>query len=169
MYEPRHSRIKTFGRFGYFLCAILVFGSDQASKNAIVASLHHRESLPVIPGFFHLTFIMNSGASFGILQNRRLLFVGMTILVIVFICWAVFFLKGINTSCRLLLGVITGGALGNLADRLQYGAVVDFLDFRGIWSYIFNIADMAVVCGGIALAAFVLFDEWKGGRLSARH
>ena len=147
--------------FVYFLCSLVVFAIDQITKNAVVSMMHLQDSIPVIPGFFHLTFIMNTGASFGILQDMPTLFVVVSSLVIVAMCWIVFFWREVGLGVKCLLGIISGGALGNLCDRLQFNAVVDFIDFRGVWPYIFNIADMAVVCGSLALAFAITRDEWK--------
>ncbi|MCL2120744.1 MAG: signal peptidase II [Clostridiales bacterium] len=169
MYNPRHSRVTSQGRLGYFLSAVVIFAVDQISKDAVLSMMRLGESIPVIPGFFYLTFIMNSGASFGMMSGYNTLFIVVSVLAITFLCWAAFFLKNMSRSIRILLGVISGGALGNLADRLQHDAVVDFLDFRGIWSYIFNVADSAVVCGGTLLALFVLYEEWKDRRKEPKH
>ena len=166
IYNPRHSRIKYDGKLGYYLWTLAVFSADQVSKDAVLSSMRLRQSIPLIPDFFHLTFIVNSGASFGMLQDRTWFFIIMSSLVVVVICWAVFFMKNVSRNARLMLGAVTGGALGNLADRISHGAVVDFLDFRGIWSYVFNIADVAVVCGGISIALLVLADGFiDDGRL----
>jgi len=161
VYVPRHLDAKSDGRFGYFLCAILIFAADQFSKEAVLSSIRLYESVPLIPGFLHLTFIMNTGASFGVLQGRPGLFMIIIPLIIILIAFVVFFSQRISAFVRIVLGVITGGALGNLADRVAYGAVIDFIDFRGIWRYVFNIADMAVVCGSFVLAAVFLYREWK--------
>ncbi|MCL1849451.1 MAG: signal peptidase II [Clostridiales bacterium] len=160
LYNPKHARIKPDGKLGYYLCALGVLTADQMSKDAVLSSMRLHQSIPLIPGFFHFTFIMNSGASFGMLQNQSLLFSAATILVVVVICWSVFFMKNVSRWARIVMGFITGGALGNFADRIQHGAVVDFLDFRGIWVYIFNIADAAVVCGGIVLALMILTETF---------
>ena len=91
-------------------------------------------------------------------------FMIMSGLLLAGICLAAFFQKGIRKPERMLLGLIAGGALGNLTDRiLRSGSVLDFIDFRGIWPYIFNIADMGVVCGGILLALSILLGERKEG------
>jgi len=168
-YVPRHLKQRPDGKFGYFLLAILVFTADQMSKDAVLSSMRLNESIPVIPDFFHLTFILNTGASFGVLQSKPGLFMVIIPLILALIMFVVFFSKRISGFVRLMLGVITGGALGNLADRIQYGAVIDFLDFRGVWRYVFNIADMAVVCGSIILAVIFLFEEWAPIRDKARH
>lgn len=154
------------GKIGFLLGALFVLIADQISKYLVLTRMELYETIPVIPGFFHLTYILNSGASFGMLQQKTLLFILLTSLVILFMIWAVFFWQGLDRPVRILLGLIAGGALGNLADRIRFGAVVDFVDFRGIWPYIFNVADVAVVCGGILLAIIYMYAEWQksGGK-----
>ena len=169
MYEPRHKIKKPEGKLGFFICALSVLAMDQLSKNYILSALSLQESLPLIPDFFHLTYIRNSGVSFGMLQDKAIVFTLASGLVIFCICWAAFFWKGFDRLTRILFGFITGGALGNLADRLRYGAVVDFLDFRGIWPYIFNLADMAVVCGGIILALVIVLSERNAVKEDPKH
>ena len=165
LHEPKHIRKEKSGELGFFLWAVFVYMADRLSKRAVISTIGYRESIPVIPGFFHLTHILNAGASFGILRDRTEILIWATGFVLVLNCWVVFFWKDANRPMRILLGAISGGALGNLADRLIYGAVVDFLDFRGIWAYIFNLADVAVVCGGILLGLLLLLDD----RVELRH
>jgi len=157
------------GALWFFFCAIAVFVIDQICKAAVTANMALYESIPLIQDFFHLTFIFNSGASFGMMKDWTYLFIVTSAAVVLFIVWIVFFWKGIDLTSKVLMGFITGGALGNLADRLRYGAVVDFLDFRGIWPFIFNTADMAVICGGLALALLILIDEWRTGKARPKH
>ena len=171
MSVPKHVKAKNGqdGALLFMLCAIAVYAIDQVCKAMVFTNMMLYESIPLIPGFFHLTFIMNSGASFGILKDWTYLFIATSSAVVLFIVWIVFFWKGIDRASKILMGFIAGGALGNLTDRLRFGAVVDFLDFRGIWSYIFNTADIAVVCGGFMLALLILFDEWQAGNIKPRH
>ena len=159
MFEPRQKRKKKKGEIGFFLWAVSIYTADQISKRAVVGNIGYLSTVPIIPDFFHLTHVLNNGASFGMLQDQATLFIWVSVFVLLFITWAVFFWQGADRYARLLLGMVSGGALGNLADRLQYGAVVDFLDFRGIWPYIFNFADVAVVCGGTLLAIYVIMED----------
>ena len=168
-YVGRHQLRTIRGRLFFLLCAAVVFAVDQISKYAVVSHMVIYETIPVIGGFFHLTYIINYGASFGMLQHQAGLFIGLSILVLLFICWTVFFWTGIDRTTRILLGVVAGGALGNLVDRLRYGSVVDFLDFQGIWSYIFNAADMAVVCGGLILAYMIIMGGGAREKRKPKH
>ena len=103
------------------------------------------DSIAVIPGVFYITYVKNYGAAFGILAHRTGLFVIITVLVVLLI---VYFLRQLPKDQKLLriaLVLQLGGALGNLVDRLLYGFVIDFLDFR-FWP-VFNVADIAIVAG----------------------
>ncbi len=132
---------------------------DQLSKYYISHWLTPNISIAVVPHFFHITFILNAGAAFGILENQRLLF----ILIAVFILSGVgYFYRKIPLSDRLFrfgLGLMAGGAVGNLIDRIATGYVIDFFDFR-IWP-IFNIADIAIVCGVIMMIYTIIFLKKK--------
>ncbi|MHB1419636.1 MAG: signal peptidase II [Bacillota bacterium] len=122
---------------------------DQGSKLVIQSIMRSGESLPVIWGIFHITFIRNTGAAFGVLANRTNLFVAVTILVVLII---LVFYRYVSPEWKLLrigLAMLVGGALGNMLDRIRMGSVVDFLDFR-VWP-VFNVADSFVVIGVILL------------------
>ena len=163
------NRIPLIGKLLFVFCAVGVFAADQISKMAIISSMGVNESIPVLRDFFHLTLIYNTGASFGLLQDKSRIFIVMNVLIIVFISLVVFFSADITVAGRALLGLIAGGAAGNVADRLQYGAVVDFLDFRGIWHYIFNVADMAVVCAGILFALVIILSKEAPAKAKPKH
>jgi len=135
-----------------FLGAFLV---DQASKLLITGTMTLNHSIPVLAGIFHITYIRNPGAAFGIMANRTTVFIAISLLVIAGII--VFYYKqgakrGIIPSS---LGLIAGGALGNLVDRVRFGEVIDFLDFR-VWP-IFNLADSVIVVG----SALLVLAFWR--------
>lgn len=134
---------------------IFVFILDQLIKHVVLGSMHLGESIPIIKGVFHITFVLNPGAAFGMLEHQRWIFIAVALLVVVL---ALVFYKHIQRESlitRIGAGLLLGGALGNLLDRIQSGLVVDFLDFR-IWP-VFNIADIAI-CGG---AAMLILDMWQ--------
>ncbi|MEE0457476.1 MAG: signal peptidase II [Anaerovibrio sp.] len=134
---------------------ILVFILDQLVKHAVLVSMHLGESIPIIKEVFHITFVLNPGAAFGMLEHQRWIFIVVALLVVVL---ALVFYKHIQRESlitRIGAGLLLGGALGNLLDRIQSGLVVDFLDFR-IWP-VFNIADIAI-CGGVAM---LIWDMWQ--------
>jgi len=114
------------------------------------------ESIPIIPPVFYLTYIENPGAAFGVMAHRTGFFIITTFFVIGI---TLFFYRKIvkSTLMQLEIGLIIGGSLGNLADRIRIGQVVDFLDFR-IWP-VFNFADTAIVIGVGLLIWDTLFNS----------
>src|SRR5690554_3301778 len=120
------------------------------------------ESIPLIPNAFHLTYIENPGAAFGLLANQRIFFVIITTVILGVILYFYYNLKGKHFLLRISLGMVVGGAIGNLIDRIRLGAVTDFFDFR-IWP-VFNIADSAIALGMIYIAYQLLFhgEEFDG-------
>ena len=134
---------------------ILVFIIDQLVKHLVVSTMHLGQSLPVIKGIFHITYVLNPGAAFGMLEHQRWFFILVALAAV--LLGAAFYKKLQQESflMRSGAGLLLGGAVGNLADRIQSGLVVDFLDFR-IWP-VFNIADIAICAG----AGILSFDMWQ--------
>lgn len=134
---------------------ILVFIIDQLVKHLVVSTMHLGQSFPVIKGIFHITYVLNPGAAFGMLEHQRWFFILVALAAV--LLGAAFYKKLQQESflMRSGAGLLLGGAVGNLADRIQSGLVVDFLDFR-IWP-VFNIADIAICAG----AGILIFDIWQ--------
>ena len=145
----------------FWLCAAVVLFLDRWTKYLVVENLSLGHSLPLIKDFLHLTYIQNPGAAFGLLANKTWLFMLITILILSVIIYLQYTLGKNNLWLSLAFSLITGGAIGNFMDRWQTGLVVDFIDFRGIWSYIFNVADAAIVIGMVLLAWQILFSDLK--------
>lgn len=139
----------------FFILTILILASDQLAKFIICRNLRLHESIPVIKGFFYLTLVHNRGAAFGILKNHLPFFVFTSIIAIILI------LRSLKDSpsrlYRLSLWLILSGAVGNLIDRMVFGYVIDFLDFR-IWP-VFNIADSAITIGAVLLGWTIIFKK----------
>ena len=127
---------------------------DQATKYWIQSRMAYGESAPVIPNIFHITYILNPGAAFGILENKIWFFVLVAVLLIGGVAYIYPRLPADRPLLKLGAGLLTGGAVGNLIDRIRLGQVVDFFDFR-IWP-IFNVADICIVCGVACLAYYLL-------------
>lgn len=136
---------------------------DQISKVMIDMWMHPGESRPLIPGLLYLTYVKNTGGAFGVLPRSTWIFIvsSLALLSAVFIA---FLVARHNPYARLLfsgtlanlgVGAVVGGALGNLVDRLRFGAVLDFLDFR-VWP-VFNLADIGIVLGVAALGYHFIF------------
>lgn len=143
-----------------FICIILAVctaAADQFFKYLIVSDMFLGQSIPVIPGIFHLTYIQNPGAAFGILANQRWLFVAIAIILIAAAAYFAPQIKRLSFSMRTAIALLVGGAAGNLIDRISIGRVVDYMDFR-IWP-IFNFADVAIVLGCLFIICSLLFSN----------
>lgn len=132
----------------YILLAVLMIVVDQVTKYYVVTHFALGESVPVLDGIFHWTFILNPGAAFGMLEGSRWLFVLIAVIVVA----AIWFLRkeidALGLWARIGAALFAGGAIGNLIDRARQGLVIDFFDFR-IWP-VFNVADIAI-CTGVGL------------------
>jgi signal peptidase II len=137
-----------------WIIALSVVVADRISKWICQTSLQPLGSVPVIKGIFHLTYVENRGAAFGILQNKTWFFIPATLIILVILLYMLIRVKTNSKLMRVSLALIAGGAVGNLIDRIWLGYVVDFLDFR-IWP-VFNIADSSVVVGALILGYLVL-------------
>ncbi len=152
-------------RFSILLgAAAAVLGLDLFTKYLVVAGLDPWQRVEMIPGFFNLVRVHNRGAAFGFMNSMEnggqlWLFGGAAVLAAAII----FFIARTEKSEKPLffasLGLILGGAAGNLVDRIRYGHVVDFLDFYlGSWHWpAFNVADIAICCGVFG----VLLHMWR--------
>jgi len=141
----------------WVIVSILIVAIDQIAKYIVVENIAPGEMIPVIDKFFYLTLHKNPGAAWGILQNSQKLFLIIIPVISIFVLY--FMAKNNNRFLRFSLAFILGGAAGNYIDRLFEGRVTDFLLFY-IGSYpfpIFNAADMAITCGTVLLAVYMLF------------
>jgi signal peptidase II len=133
----------------YWLVLALVLVLDQGSKWWISSTFAPGESQALIDGMLWLTYVHNQGAAFSIMQGKLLFFILASALVVAGISiWAAIYRPG--PWLALITGLLAGGAAGNLLDRIRLSYVIDFLDLH--WWPIFNVADMAIVCGGFLLA-----------------
>ena len=139
----------------FYVMMVLVIVVDQLTKMWATTSLRPWGSVTLIPGFFNLTYVRNSGIAFGMFAGQGLL-VGIFMVVLALI--ALYYLKGLNWAGwepNIVGGALCGGALGNLLDRWRFGSVVDFFDvYVGAYHWpVFNVAD-SLIC--IAVGWIVL-------------
>ncbi|MBI1935683.1 signal peptidase II [Candidatus Woesearchaeota archaeon] len=138
-----------------FLTAILTVLLDQVSKLLTRQLINLNDSIPVIRNFFHMTYITNTGSAFGLFKGYNLFFILFSVAAAFIIIYYIRQIKQNEKLMQFSAGLLLGGTIGNLIDRIAYGAVTDFLDFR-IWP-VFNIADSAVTISVIIL----IFHLWK--------
>lgn len=142
------------------IVAAAVFLADFLSKRYVATHMTPGQSVPVLGPVFHITYVRNAGAAFGLLQHQTLFFIVVSLVVVgLIITYGRAAARG-DAWLGVALGLLLGGALGNLLDRVLYGTVVDFLDFR-VWP-VFNLADSAITVGG-AIFVYLLFTRSKAG------
>ncbi|WP_324823776.1 signal peptidase II [Sinanaerobacter sp. ZZT-01] len=142
----------------YVVIIAAVVALDQVTKYLVQVNMDLNHTIPILDGIFHFTYIHNYGAAFRILENHQIFLLSVTGLVIIgmflYLLWK---RKTGHILFLISVALIIGGGIGNFIDRALQGYVVDFFDFR-IWP-IFNIADIAVVCGCILFSFFILYWE----------
>ena len=134
------------------LVALSIILLDQASKEWVRRAFSLHESVPLVPGFFNLTYIRNTGAAWGLFSGQNL---ALALLALVMLVALVLFRRKLlppGRPHRVALGLLCGGIAGNFFDRLRLDYVTDFLDFYvGTWHWpAFNIAD-AAICIGVGI------------------
>ena len=133
---------------------------DQLVKYVVRNHMYVGESIPVIQGVFHLTYVRNTGAAFNLFEGMSMFLQIVTFFALVFAVW--FMEKHLQRHWTLLLSmilIISGGA-GNLLDRLFLGYVTDLFEFRLIHFPVFNVADIAICVGCFILVLYTfLFDR----------
>lgn len=147
-----------------WLTIIGVWIVDRALKLAIQGHFQPNETMVVIPKVFHLTYVLNPGAAFGLMAGQTWIFIITALVVFAVVILVQFRIPREAWVVRLALGMVGGGALGNLYDRVMIGRVVDYLDFK-IWPFVFNFADSMIVIGvGLLLLSF--YRQESGGKAS---
>jgi signal peptidase II len=146
------------------LVVLVVIVLDQLSKIAILENISHGENLQIIPGFFSLTLTFNPGVAFGMLADvpdglRHLLLSFVILLALLIVLYMLFKDYRENLTGQVALALISGGAIGNIIDRLRFGKVVDFLlvYYRQYQWPAFNIADSAICVGVTILVVLSIF------------
>jgi signal peptidase II len=157
-------------RYGVLMLIVLtVVILDQLTKWQVTSAMRLHESIPVIPDFFSLTYIRNSGAAFGILAGShagfRLVFFGVTSVVALVLLGTIYArLSPADRIGQVSVASVFGGAVGNLIDRIRAGEVIDFLDFSIMGHHwpAFNVADAAITVGVCFLIGHFFTHKDKG-------
>lgn len=139
----------------------IIFIVDQAAKFVSLQYLILNRSVPVIPDFFSLTLVFNTGAAFGIMVNQTAVLAAISIVTIGTLLVFGYIYAAENGLFRIALALVLGGAAGNLFDRLLRGYVIDFLDFyfkQYHWPA-FNIADSSICIGTFLLVLHFLKNK----------
>ncbi|EFA70727.1 signal peptidase II [Cylindrospermopsis raciborskii S07] len=135
----------------FWIAAVIAFALDQLTKLSVVKSFDLHQTLPLLPGVFHLTYVTNTGAAFSLFSGKvewlRWLSLVVSLLLVAIALWGPL----LSIWEQLGYGLILGGAIGNGIDRFILGYVVDFLDFRLFNFPVFNLADSFISIGIVCL------------------
>lgn len=149
----------------YFLATVIIL-IDQVIKVLISLNMKIYESIPVIKNFFYITYVRNDGAAFSILQNKTYLLLLVAFLVLSFILWYINKQEKFSKIEAITFGFLLGGIIGNFMDRLLYGQVIDYLDFK-LFGYdypVFNFADSMIVIGVLILGYMLIRSDVDDSR-----
>ena len=143
------------------IIAVSTFILDQIIKIIIRNTMNIHDQIKIIPNFFSIYYVKNTGAAFSILSNNTTFLI---IISVIFICILNYFIKQekyISKLTSLSYGLILGGIYGNLIDRIIYHSVTDYLSFKFFSYYfpIFNLADISIVIGMIILLGCTIFEK----------
>ena len=141
----------------YALLAAVLVAADQVVKYLVRTYIPLGTSVPFLPGLVDLTYVQNTGAAFSILSDHTWVLTLISAVVSVVIAAAL--LRGVvrHPFGVTSLTMVLAGAVGNLIDRALFGFVTDMFDLQFMTFAVFNVADICVVCGGIAFCVYFLF------------
>jgi signal peptidase II len=144
-----------------------VIALDLITKFLSYTRLSRVDTIPIIDGVIHFTYVENRGAAFGMLANHRWVFISISIVVISAFLLYLFLGHAENMLMGIAMSMISAGGLGNMVDRLSLGFVVDFIDFRLINFAVFNIADSFVCIGAGLMILYLVLEIIKEGKKNA--
>lgn len=148
----------------YVVILVVLAAIDQITKQAMYQAAHGQIgfSIPIIKNFFNLTYVENHGGIFGLFQGKINLFtIGSLILIGYIVATEVKNLKNYTKWTKIGISIVAAGALGNMIDRIFRNFVIDMIDFRGIWNFVFNVADMYVHIGIYIIVIDYLVRKYK--------
>lgn len=146
----------------YIILVAILIALDQVSKYVIDNNFFEGDTLGVITDFFHITYVKNRGIAFGMFQGKLDIISVATIIAIIAI---IYYLYKDRNKMPILekigFNFILAGAIGNMIDRVARGFVIDMIDFRGIWAFVFNLADVWINIGVLLILLEYFFDNKK--------
>lgn len=149
----------------YIFLFLIMLVIDQYTKFIINTSFYIGETVAIIEDFFHLTYVENRGIAFGLFQGK--IDIVSIFATVAIVCILIHIFKNfykITIFERVAYIMILSGAIGNMIDRLIRGFVIDMLDFRGLWSFVFNFADVWINLGIFLLLLDSLYLSYKEKR-----
>lgn len=146
----------------YIILVAILIALDQVSKYVIDNNFFEGDTLGVITDFFHITYVKNRGIAFGMFQGKLDIISVATVIAIIAI---IYYLYRDRNKMPILekigFNFILAGAIGNMIDRVARGFVIDMIDFRGIWAFVFNLADVWINIGVLLILLEYFFDNKK--------
>lgn len=146
----------------YIILVAILIALDQVSKYVIDKNFFEGDTLGVITDFFHITYVKNRGIAFGMFQGKLDIISVATVIAIIAI---IYYLYKDRDKMPILekigFNFILAGAIGNMIDRVARGFVIDMIDFRGIWAFVFNLADVWINIGVLLILLEYFFDNKK--------
>lgn len=147
----------------FFSSAFLILICDQVTKWIVRERMELGQTIPVLGDWLRLRFVHNSGAAFGLFQGSRTVFIVISVISVAVVLYLIISGRYNVRGSRLAFGMVLGGALGNLIDRVWFSFVVDFIDM-GFGAHrwpTYNVADIGVTLGVLFLAASFVGSEWE--------
>ena len=147
----------------YTIVIILLIAADQITKHIVVANMELNQTVPAIEGLLDWTYILNDGASFGMMGGKTVFLIIVTCAVMGVLAWFLYSGKLEHITGQISGMLILAGGIGNLIDRIfNNGLVVDFIDIDPMLEPLFtfpkfNVADCCVCCGGVLFCVYILF------------
>jgi signal peptidase II len=159
-------QVYRYSRIMFIAIAVLVFAGDQLTKSLVRQSIPLHAVVPVVPHIFNLVNTRNPGAAFGLFSEssspwRSAFLIAVSVALLAVVIGVVWRSQRLAWEAGVALALIIGGAASNLADRIRYGRVTDFLDFhfRSYHWFTFNLADSAIVIGAVLLIVHLIANE----------
>lgn len=153
--ENLGERIRTAACLFFIASAVVII--DRLAKYLVLDNMVEGQSVQVLPGVFYITLVQNTGAAFGLFSGKNQFFISASLAVIIIISAYAVLSRFKSAYTIVALGLILGGAAGNLIDRLLFGYIIDFLDLR-VWP-VFNIADSCITAGSCLVVLEILFNK----------
>lgn len=147
-----------------YVISLITVILDQVIKNLFTFFMTYGQSISVIDGFFNITLVGNTGAAFSILSSNTILLILISIVVLNLLYFCFIKGKNLNDLEQTSYGLLIGGIMGNLIDRVIHMKVIDYLDFN-IFGYnfpVFNLADIAIVVSMILIIYQIIKGEING-------
>lgn len=141
------------------LAACAMVALDQLTKYLVTVHIPYGATVPVLKGVFHLTYVRNTGAAFSLFAGQRWFFLLVTAAFFIFLAVAIRKKWFSHPVASWAMVFLSGGAVGNLIDRIVTGSVVDMFELEFIRFAIFNVADLFVTAGAILLCVWVIFFD----------